>query len=401
MNRALDLYQAGVWRFWLLLTAVFIAGGGLGASGSAGFIGLMLSPFLVRPAILGVASRPLVPALFVAAIAWAALSLSWSPYDRPDQALKLVLLSPLYILAVFAAAQMDDARARRRLLWIGVPILIVAGYFLVEALGGSPVASWVKVQFEGYLDPALTRAHADRALARAVTGYVIIAGPVALAFWVSKSMPARVAATVLLAAALAGGLAFGVAANLLSLVAGVAAAVLAWRFAGKGLAALCFIASALVIAAPFYMGALVWVISDEAAANLPLSWHMRLEIWRFALDQIAAAPGVGHGLDASRVLGGETLLRGVRVDQLPLHAHNAGLHIWLETGAVGAALFSLTLGALGWRCWRSPMQPMQAAGAAFAGAAFLATVMVGSGIWQEWLHGCLAIGCASAFMIRR
>jgi Lipid A core - O-antigen ligase and related enzymes len=109
----------------------------------------------------------------------------------------------------------------------------------------------------------------------------------------------------------------------------------------------------------------------------------------------------GHGLDAARLLGEDAVLRGEPFNTLPLHAHNLGLHIWLETGFVGAALFSAALAALGWRCMRSDMTSGAAAGAGFAGAAYLATVMVGSGVWQEWLHGCLAAGLAGAAMIRR
>ena len=402
MIRPLDLYQVAVWRVWLYASAVFLGGGGLMVSGSAGFIGLMLLPFLAATAARAVLARPIPVGLFAAALAWTAVSLTWSPYDQPDQALKLALLSPLYLLVVFAAARLDDRTAGRRLFWITAPFSLLAIFFLIEALLGAPISLSFKTDLEGYGDtPAQAEAFADRTLARGLTGFVMIAGPAAIAMLARGGLAGRAGAGLLAAAGLVGGAAFGVEANLMALFAGAAAAVLAWRFTGRGMAALCFAAAAAVLAAPLYMAALTALISTETAEALPVSWHMRLEIWRFTLERIAAAPWVGHGLDAARVLGEDTALRGTVFNTLPLHAHNAGLHIWLETGAVGALGYAAALTALGRACLSASIPPGAAAAAAFAGAAFLATVMVGSGVWQEWLHGCLAIALATALMIRR
>lgn len=401
MNAAAAFYQSAVWRVWLYATAVFLGGGGLMVSGSAGFIGLMLLPFLALPAARAAMARPLALALFAAAIAWTTLSLSWSPYDRPDQALKLALLTPLYLLVVFAAVRTDEQTARRRLFWVTAPLSLLAVYFLIEAVLGAPISLSFKSDLEGYADrrDALELAH--RVLARGLTGFLIIAGPAAVALLLRGGWLGRSGAGLMALAGVVGGFAFGVEANLMAMLAGAAAAAAAWRYGGRALGALCFIAGGALVAAPLYMAGLNAVISEQAAGSLPVSWHMRLEIWRYALDQIAAAPVFGHGLDAARVLGEDSVLRGRGFNTLPLHAHNAGLHIWLETGFVGAALYAGALSALGWRCMNAALSPGAAAGAAFAGAAFLATVMVGSGVWQEWLHGCLAIGLAAALMIRR
>lgn len=401
MMRAAQAYEAGVWRAMMVMTVIMIGAGGLGASGFVALFGLLMAPLLARRAVADLATAPLVPALLAAAIAWTVLSLSWSPYDRPDQAIKLTLLTPLYVLAAFWASGLNDQTARPRLGWLCVLMVIAALYFLFEAVMGAPVSGWVKVNLEGYDDPVVVAIHADRILARGLTGFILAGGPCALALALRPGLASRTGAAIMVAAALAGGLAFGVEANLLAVLAGATAAALAWRFGGKGLAGLLFLAGGLVILAPVYMAALTALFSDEALSALPLSWHMRFEIWRFALEQIAAAPLSGHGLDAARVLGDDVTLRGVSFNQLPLHAHNAGLHIWVETGFIGAALFAAVLAALGRACWRAALSPPLAAGLAFAAAAFLATVMVGSGVWQEWLHGCLAAGCAAAFMIRR
>ena len=402
MIRAVELYPVAVWRVWLYASAVFLGGGGLMLSGSAAFIGLMLAPLLAGPAARAVRARPLPIALFAAAIAWTATSLLWSPYDRPDQALKLVLLTPLYLLAVFAAARLDDRTARRRLFWVTAPFSLLAIFFLIEALLGAPISLSFKTELEDYGDtPGEALALAERTLARGMTGFVMIAGPAGVALIIHGGLGRRLAAGLLAAAGLAGGFAFGVEANLLALFAGLAAAGLGWRFAGRGLGALCFAAAAAVLAAPLYMAALTGLVPPAMAEALPLTWHMRLEIWSYALEKIAAAPVAGHGLDATRVLSEDVQLRGATFNAMPLHAHNAGLQIWLETGLIGALGYAAALAALGRACLNAAISSGAAAAAAFCGAAFMMTVMVGSGVWQEWLHGCLAIGLAAALMIRR
>lgn len=401
MSRAIQLYEAGVWRAMLVLTALFVAAGGLGVSTSAGLIGLLLLPLLALPAARALAAAPLAPCLFAAALVWTALSLSWSPYDKPDQALKLLLLTPLYGLAVYAAARAPLEAVRSRMRWLIGLMLIVAAYLLIEAALDAPIALLAKGAFEDPDQPIALYPRTMIVLARAVTGFIIIAGPAAIALLTRGDRAGQAGAGLLVLACLAGALAFRVDANALAFAAAAAAAASAWRFGGRALGALCFVAAASVAAAPLYLGALIALMPDEMAASLPVSWHMRLEIWTYVLDQIAASPLIGQGLDSARVLGEDAVLRGEPFNTLPLHAHNAGLHIWLETGFVGAALFAAALAALGWRCMHASLCQAQAAAAAFAGAAFLATVLVGSGVWQEWLHGCLAVGLAGALMIRR
>ena len=109
----------------------------------------------------------------------------------------------------------------------------------------------------------------------------------------------------------------------------------------------------------------------------------------------------GHGLDASRILGEEAFLRGEEFNTLPLHAHNAGLTIWLETGAIGAILFGGALISIGQIVSRRMIRPIHGAAIAYACTAFYATVLVGSGIWQEWLHAALAFALAATALIRK
>ncbi|MGJ3230895.1 MAG: O-antigen ligase family protein [Oceanicaulis sp.] len=400
MIRALRVYEGGAWRVFTAGAAFVIVGGGLGAAPFAAVLGLCLLPLYARPAARALRAAPTAPALFAAAIGFAALSLTWSGYERPDQALKLLLATPLFVLLPFAALQLDDARARRLFLWFAVALLLAGVLLFIEEVFNAPISIWVKLDLEGYSDLDEVRILADRTLARGAAGFTLLAGPCALGLWLIGTSLAKAAAGFVVLVAFLGGLAFGVEANLLSFLAGFIALGFALRQPGRTLAVICFGAAAGVIAAPLLFAALLHLTPDAFADTLPLSWRMRLETWSFCLELIAASPIIGHGLDIARVLDDTYVIDGFELQRLPLHAHNYGLSIWIETGLVGALLFTAALIAAGRYAWRRVTDPAQAAGVAHALAAYLATVMVGSGVWQEWLHGVLALACALALMIR-
>ena len=58
------------------------------------------------------------------------------------------------------------------------------------------------------------------------------------------------------------------------------------------------------------------------------SWFARAGIWRFVSGEVLSHPLIGWGMDASRMW----------PNLIPLHPHNAALQVWLELGAVGAAI---------------------------------------------------------------
>jgi O-antigen ligase len=68
------------------------------------------------------------------------------------------------------------------------------------------------------------------------------------------------------------------------------------------------------------------------------------------------------------------------VQILPLHPHNAALQVWLELGAVGAALAAALAWLLGVAAARATC-PAAAAGALASGAV---TAMLSFGAWQAW-----------------
>ncbi|CAO3431807.1 O-antigen ligase family protein [Azospirillum doebereinerae] len=136
------------------------------------------------------------------------------------------------------------------------------------------------------------------------------------------------------------------------------------------------------------------ILNLEGAAWLFASARHRVEIWSFAANRALQTPILGQGIDASRALEpqGEVSRFATMGDSLlPLHPHNAFLQVWLELGAVGAALaLAATLMLLaGTGRMANRDQP-------FALALFATALAMGStayGIWQAWwMAGFLAAG---------
>ncbi len=394
-------YEDWIARILILASFIVIGAGGMGAATTVGLIGLLLLPVFGLAALQASRSvaEPLVYGFI--AIAWASISLIWSPYEKTDQVIKFFTLLPAYGFAVYAMLRLDDARAQDRLAWFCVCAGILAVYFLVEVLSGSFLSEQFKLAFEPVKDPEQVAILADRLLGRGTSAFILVAGPVALALWTYGQRLAKAIAVLIGVSASASSVAFGIEANALALLGATLAAFIAWQAPRTTLQFGFCLAGAAIIAAPLMMGGVLSLVPDSTIQALPLSWAMRIEIWQFAMEKIAEAPLTGHGLDSSRVISDISELRGETFDRLPLHAHNAGLTIWLETGAVGAILFGGTLIAIGQTMTRRMLMPIHGAAIAFACTAYFITVLVGSGVWQEWLHGALAFGLAVPALVRR
>ena len=383
------------WMLAMPLGFVLTAAGGLGLAPLAALTALLAFPMIAAwPSV-----RRAGPALALSALAigWICLSLAWSPYGKPDQAVKLALNTPLFALMVFAVARLEGRRAHAARAAAVFCALAALAYLATEALTGGWLAMTFKTGVEGH-EGTLEglRPTVQRALSRAATPALMFAGPAALMLWRAERAGLRLlaAAALILAGVVASG--FNMHANIVALAAGALAAGLAFAGPRRTLQAILLATAAAIALGPVAMIAILNVLPEEFADALPLSWAWRLEIWEHALGLIADRPLFGQGLDSARVIEGEAVLRGVRIDLLPLHAHNAPLHIWLETGAAGALACATALAAIAFSLERRALSILQGAAAAWALAVWLANIMVGYGVWQEWHHAALAFALAFA-----
>ena len=121
-----------------------------------------------------------------------------------------------------------------------------------------------------------------------------------------------------------------------------------WRERGRG-RAIAFAALALVIGVAFLDVALRKAESTQlppASIERSVAGDPRLTIWPLVQQRIAERPLTGHGY-GKEILGQE--LATTLGDTTLTHAHNVFASVWLQTGAIGLALFVGLLAAAAWR----------------------------------------------------
>lgn len=158
----------------------------------------------------------------------------------------------------------------------------------------------------------------------------------------------------------------------------------------------------LLLAAVIGLPVLTSFLPDPARSYEAWGWqhsslHHRLTIWRFVGGHIGEHPLVGWGMDSARTLpGGEDEISVARADGslpvreqlLPLHPHNAVLQVWLELGAVGAAI----LGGVLWLAAGAAASLPDRGGRATAFATLAAAIVIATssyGLWQGWWQAAL------------
>ena len=379
------------------LGGLFAVAGGLGLAATAGLATLVSLP----PRALYQVVRNPSPALIASGLAlgWLVLSFAWSPYDRPDQAIKLALLTPLFLALPFIAHRApEEIRVRLR------PVVIVSAILALlmitfEGLAGAPVTISYKIGVEGYAsDRQDLLTLANRMLGRGALFVEILAIPAIILLWRAGTRPLRVAAIAMGVLALVAASTLATDANLVSALMAVALAASAWRWPVRTLQAGLVVVAVVLVTAPFLFGVCLRLVPDTMRESLPFSWAWRVEIWDFVVGLIGEKPVFGHGLDSARAITATQPMRGFDVDLLPLHAHNAALSIWLDTGFVGALLIAATLvltaREIGRRGPRRELCVMAAAMVSY----WLTSVMLGFGLWQEWHHGALSLALAAAMI---
>ena len=338
--------------------------------------------------------RPML-AFALALLAWAAASALWS-YEGLRALQSTASLAALVVLGAMAARAVgeDTQAALRRLgpalvagLAIGAALMAfdhASGNAFRLAVRGFPkdmpfIAFGLKpaVSFFALLLPLVLAAQGVPILLRAA----LLGAGLALAAW----LPGETARY-----ALVGGLA---AAGVASLAPRPMARLAAVALAG------------FILLAPAIIGAITARGPD--ISGLPNSAAHRVLIWDFVTDRIAERPFLGWGMEASRAMpegtrppSPDTLTRfGLTapedrawfsqsaVQRLPLHPHNASLHIWLELGAVGALLSAALAASALLAAGSSPV----AAAAIGAVASASVTGQLSFGVWQPWWVAALLL----------
>ena len=178
-----------------------------------------------------------------------------------------------------------------------------------------------------------------------------------------------------------------------------------------GLATLSLRMTGIFLAAGFSIATIFAV--PLASVPYALGWHhwtwlppesvaARFYIWKYTADKVYEHPITGIGIRGMRSLqmtipddAGHQVVLGRRVP----HPHNVFIQIWLELGAVGAALFlGVGLAAL----WQIRRWPKMLEGAGYSLFATCCAVgSLGFDLWQTWLIASLALAWAAMLLATR
>jgi len=350
---------------------------------------------ILRPA-LGARSVWSVAAVFLGLMIWSALSIIWS-IDPDESAARLAKIAAIGACGLLVLAAATQLTAEQRAAWalglLAGTVLLLAQIGEELLSGGAIIAS---VHWVGGDAPAYRMIF----LQTGANLLAILIWPTAAVAW-RRFMPALAVALV------------GTAGALIVLV-GAAAAAAAFVAGGLvfGAARLAPRATLMIVgglvAAGFVLAPLVSTVVTVGPwmKSLPdpvvISVYHRAKIWSFTAERIKERPLLGWGLDSARSIpgGDEKVDINKELDyrqpegvppkytiaavKLPLHPHNGILQLWLELGAVGAALglgmVVIATVAIG-RGARDPASKSAQV------ATFLAALVVAGlsyGLWQSW-----------------
>jgi O-antigen ligase len=344
--------------------------GPLGFAPLMALVGLACLP----AARIGWREAPLVGLLGLT-LAWALLSLLWSPSEGGETALKLAAQLVLYLAAWRAAARVPDAYRDRALRLFAWGFALYGALLMVEAMTGGVVYRTLRDLIGDPIRDDLARKNiAQGSFALALLWPLAAAGGVRAGAPVWLALP-MAAGTALLAQVFlsdAPVLAVG-------LVIGVGALVWIWPRSAPRIFALG--AAALVLLTPLIVMVAQAVL---ASRTLPVSWGQRVGYWMHAMERLSEHPWRGWGLEASRAFS----------PAIQLHPHNGALQAWLELGMIGAGVLALTW-AFVFRRLAGDARDLVTCAAAGSAAVYLFFGMGSFGLWQEWW---LALGALAAMM---
>jgi O-antigen ligase len=341
---------------------------------------------------------PWTPVLLLAALAaWAALAGAGSPPKTAGllagfadlerrSSLKLLLQGLVCVPLALAARSLDPRAAERTARALAVGAAVLAAVLLVEGLTGAALYRSFALAIGAVDRPDLMQRHA------AQSGYVL-----ALMYWPAAAFLLRERQKALLVLLTVGAvlppILLNTSAPFLALALSAAAFALV-RAAGRVGATALGVAAGLVVALAPLMVHLADLggLAAEVRSGAPASWAARIDMWTFAAERVAERPFLGWGLDASRTFR----------PQLIIHPHDAPLQLWLELGAVGAALAALLWVWL----FRAagdvlPGDRTMTAAACAAGAVYFVIGALSFGVWQEWWVALGALTAAWTLTVAR
>ena len=318
----------------------------------------------------------------LAFLAWALVSILWSASPATTALSLLEALVPAasaFIIAVGLSGQTRHFSSRTAALGLAFGLALACAVMLLDLATGMSLQRVLGSRAQAFV------------LNRAILTVLVVGTPVL--WWLARDrlLPRSVYL------AFAGLLAVSViSSHSGAAVVGSACALLIYglaRYAPRSAVRALLIGAFLALAAAPVIGETLFRSISKAAHERMsgASSEARVAIWRSFEVVVRERPLRGWGFGVSPVIADDPRLRQIDPDTRAMlgvgHPHNAALQIWVELGAVGAALAFLVFAFL----LRS-IARLDAAAAAprlalVAGAGMVA--LVGHGAWQGWWIACL------------
>lgn len=388
--------NACVVLFFLLLIPIMSHAGGLGMAPLVAIIGGAgwLCVCLTNGAFKSFNIAPHLLALFVF-LGWVSLTSLWSPYVTDDALTNPVKLfiGVLLFLGSIRAVRAAQPYFPDVLAHIFIAInLLACGFIIFDNLSNYGL-TFLFDPLGGDEDIIKKLASSEMNIGHSVTVLILFLSPL-VAFVTQRFKRGKLLAllyiAMLLWAAKLSGLAVGMLSifiMLIVLIAGKYKPI--WMLKTAIGFAICSILFSPLI------GVFCEALPDNFKEDLPLSWQHRTAMWEHISHRIWEAPLWGHGFDAVRTFDATMQLgRAQAWPIVSLHPHNAGLHIWVETGLIGALLACTVIYMLGRRLILAAIEPQTVSVYSSFIIAVALISAVTYGVWQDWWWACVIFTAA-------
>ncbi|WP_085341352.1 O-antigen ligase family protein [Aquidulcibacter paucihalophilus] len=325
---------------------------------------------------------------------WVLSTSLWSPApalaeETVRRLAAVCVLAPIGIWAVYACRGEDRLLAQRA---------IIAGVFLSLGIQASEAISHYAMN--RFASPEKEPLEIAGDMGRAASATLTL-------FWVAYACLYQQMSDARIRFALVGlaifvSLQFGTDINAVGMVLGTLAALFALSFPRTALALVSGGAATLIAAAPLIYPALANLAFKLLPGDkMPLSYGRRAQMWETASGYVTQKPLTGWGLGAGSTFDTPIMYGGFEWPIIQLHPHAAPMHIWLETGGIGALLASVTIVLAGGVAIRVFGRHRIATSALVGGLTFLALNWGFShSAWREWVWTSFAALIAFSFMLR-
>ncbi|MFL5180895.1 MAG: O-antigen ligase family protein [Microvirga sp.] len=320
----------------------------------------------------------------LAFLAWALASLLWSSSPATTALSLLEALVPAasaLIIAVGLSGQTRHFSSRTAALGLAFGLAVACAAMLLDLGTGMSLQRALGSRPQGFV------------LNRAVLMVLVVSTPVL--WWLARDRLLPPSVYLAFGGLLAGSV---ISSHSGAAVVGGACALLIYglaRYAPRSAVGALLIGAFLSLAAAPIIGETMFRSISKAAHErmAGASSEARVAIWRSFEVVVRERPLLGWGFGVSPVIADDPRVRQIDSDTRAMlgvgHPHNAALQIWVELGAVGAALAFLVFAFLLRSIARLDAGAAAPRLALVAGAGMVA--LVGHGAWQGWWIACLGL----------